>query len=132
MPPDDSKLARLLPGIAARGAETHESAKKYARQETAASLPSAYDAEQKGRVGWWSVSCLLLSFLLGAVAFALSCTPQRPVTPRGTWSAATSAGSPLRFWEDLPSDVLQNPHGDPVQVAPFFVNALIWLAAALS
>jgi hypothetical protein len=133
MLPEDSKLARLLPGIAASGAQTQESVRKNAGQKTAAAaLPSAYDAEKKGLVGWWSVLCLCLSLLLGTVAFALSCTPQRPVTPRGTWSAATSAGSPLRFWEDLPNDVLLFPHGDVVQVAPFFVNGLIWLAAALS
>lgn len=132
MPPDDSKLARLLPGIAARGAETHESARKNARQETVAALPSAYDAERKGRVGWWSVSCLLLSCLLGAVAFALSCTPQRIASPGGAGPFESFAGSPLRFWQGVPKNVLLHPVGNMEQESLFLVNALVWLAAALS
>lgn len=136
MPPDESKLARLLPGIAVRGAETQESVRKNARKEAAAAgLPSAYVAEKKGRVAWWSTSCLALSLLMGAVAFALSCKPQIfkvPVPAPGGQTTDSFAGSPLLFWQDLPSDVLLYPDGDVVLVAAFFVNGLAWLAAALS
>ena len=107
MPPDESKLARLLPGIAARGAETQESVRKNTRKEIApAGLPSAYFAEKKGRVAWWSTSCLVLSLLMGAVAFALSCTPQNVLLPVSLPSGQDTdsfAGSPLRFWQHVPS-----------------------------
>ena len=130
MPPDESKLARLLPGIAARGAETQESVRKNARPESApAALPSAYDAEKKGRVSTWSIVCLFLSLLLGSVAFALSCVPKYTST---IGAGERIAGSPLMFWKDNPSNVLLYLHDDVVQVVPFFVNTLVWLTASLS
>lgn len=135
MPPDESKLARLLPGIAARGAETQESVRKNAHKEAVAALPSAYVAEKKGRVAWWSTCCLVLSLLMGGVAFALSCTPQvikLPVPATGKQTTDTFAGSPLLFWQDVPNIVRNSSEGDVVLVAAFFVNGLAWLAAALS
>src|SRR5262245_30887035 len=98
MPKGESKLARLLPGIAARGAETQESVRKQARKEAdEAALPSAYGAERKGKVAFWSVLCLMLSMLLGSVAFALSCVPQSvalPTTSPTGQDIESHAGSP--------------------------------------
>src|SRR5258705_11993988 len=125
MPPDEFKLARLLPGIAARGAETQESVRKNARKEAAAAgLPSAYVAEKKGRVAWWSTCCLVLSLLMGAVAFALSCTPQvikLPVPATGAQTTDNFAGSPLLFWQDVPNIVRNSSERDVVLVAAFLV-----------
>jgi hypothetical protein len=135
MPPDDSKLARLLPGIAARSAETQESVRKNAKQEeAAATLPSAYEAEQGGNVGKWSVVCLLFSALFGSMAFALSCLPQRVsvTAPGAARPMETYAGCPLRFWQDLPNDVLLYPDGDAVLPSMFLLDGLFWLAAMLS
>lgn len=134
MPPDESKLARLLPGIAARGAETQESVRKNARKESnEAALPSAYGAEKKGRVAVWSICCLVLSISLGSVAFALSCIPQTvplAVPALNGLKAENFAGSPLRFWIEVPSFV--RPSESKVLVGAFFVNAFVWMAAALS
>jgi hypothetical protein len=133
MPPDKSKLARLLPGIAARGAETQESVRKNARKVAVAALPSAYVAEKKGRVAWWSTCCLVLSLLMGGVAFALSCVPQTvplSVPALNGLKAENFAGSPLRFWIEVPSII--RPSESKVLVGAFFVNAFVWLAAALS
>jgi hypothetical protein len=135
MPPDESKLARLLPGIAARGAETQESVRRNVRKEAAAALPSAYVAEKKGRVVWWSTSSLVLSLLMGGVAFALSCTPQNVSLPGSLPSSGVSdnfAGSPLRFWQHVPSIIRNSSEADVVLVAAFLVNGLVWLTAALS
>ncbi len=133
MPSDDSKLARLLPGIAARGAQTQESVRKNARQQSAVEgLPSAYIAERKGWVTWWSISCLALSLLMGALAFALSCVPQVITNPSLVPRNERFAGSPLRFWEGVPQDVLLYPHGNSGQGTLFLINGLVWLAAALS
>ncbi len=131
MPPDDSKLARLLPGIAARGAETQESVRKIARQDSvAAGLPSAYMAESKRQVAWWSISCLVLSLFLGAVSLALSSVPQVVVTTVGV--RERTAGSPLRFLHDSSRFVLLYTLGDSDSAVPCLVNCLFWLAAALS
>jgi hypothetical protein len=133
MPPDESKLARLLPGIAARGAETQESVRKNAHKEAVAALPSAYVAEKKGRVAWWSTCCLVLSLLMGGVAFALSCIPQTVPLSVPTLNGLTAenfAGSPLRFWIEVPSIV--RPSDSKVLLGAFFVNAFVWMAAALS
>ena len=135
MPPDESKLARLLPGIAARGAQTQESVRKNAHQKAVATLPSAYVAEKNGRVAVWSTSCLVLSLLMGAVAFALSCKPQvvkLPVPGPGGQTTESFAGSPLRFWQEVPTLVRHSSDGDLVLVTAFLVNGLAWLAAAVS
>ena len=136
MPPDESKLARLLPGIAARGAETQESVRKNARKESDESaLPSAYGAEKKGRVAFWSVLCLVLSMLLGSVAFALSCVPQRTAIPNATVRGQTTesfAGSPLLFWQETSNRFRYLSAFDGVLVGALLVNFLTWLAAAVS
>lgn len=133
MPPDDSKLARLLPGIAVRGAQTQEAVRKNARQESeATALPSAYIAESKGRVAWWSVSFLVLSLLLGAVAFALSCQQQIVTHPSIVRGSERFAGSPFRFWQEVPRDAILYPQGNKIQEILFLVNGLFWLGAALS
>lgn len=134
MRPDGSKLARLLPGIAARGAESQESVRKNARQEEdKPSLPSAYVAERKGRVAAWSIACLVLSLLMGSVAFALSCVPSRVAlsVPRGQ-DVDNFAGSPLRFWQEVPNRFRYLSVGDDVLLGALLVNFFAWLAAALS
>ncbi|MFN0019905.1 MAG: hypothetical protein ACKVP0_16735 [Pirellulaceae bacterium] len=127
MPPDDSKLARLLPGIAARSAETQESVRKNAKkEEAAATLPSAYAGERKSGVGIWSISCLTFSLLLGMVAFALTCAPSAVA------NAEHGAGAPLQFWRRHSPDVLLDRGVSSLPVIVFLVDGLFWLAAALS
>ena len=132
----ESKLARLLPGIAARGAETQESVRKQGRKEAdEAALPSAYGAERKGRVAFWSVLCLMLSMLLGSVAFALSCVPQRMALPAPSLNGQDVeilAGSPLRFCQVIPNRFSYLPGNDGVLVGALLVNFLAWLVAAVS
>jgi hypothetical protein len=133
---DGSKLARLLPSIAARGAETQESVRKNARQEEEeSSLPSAYVAERKGRTAAWSITCLVLSLLMGGVAFSLSCIPQRIALPTSSLTGQdveSFAGSPLRFWQESPSRFRYLSTADGVFAGGLLVNFLAWLAAALS
>jgi hypothetical protein len=136
MPKGESKLARLLPGIAARGAETQESARKLARkEEDAAALPSAYGAERKKGVAFWSVLCLMLSMLLGSMAFAMSCVPQRvalpTISPTGQ-DVESHAGSPLRFWQQTQNRFSYLSATDHVLAGALLVNFLAWLAAAVS
>ncbi len=124
MPPDPSKLARLLPGIAARSAETQESVRKNAKkEEAAATLPSAYAAERQEGVGALSIVCLSFSLLLGMVAFALCYLPG---------SIAGGAGAPLLFWQDPSPNVLLDRGGNLLPFIVFLVDGLFWLTAALS
>lgn len=127
MPPDPSKLARLLPGIAARSAETTEAVRKNTKSEAAAAvLPSAYEAEHKGGVGVLSVVCLSFSLLLGMVAFALCCLPG------SVPNVGSGAGAPLRFWQNPSPDVLLDRGGNLLPAIVFLVDGLFWLTAALS
>src|SRR6476660_323593 len=107
MPPDDSNLARLLPGIASQKAVTQESAKKQAAKGPPAALPSAYAAERKERVGWLSVICLAFALLGGSIALALSSIP------KSISADERRGGSPLIYWYDFSGTILLHPQGDP-------------------
>src|SRR4051812_3299191 len=126
MSPDDSKLARLLPGIASQKAVTQESAKNNAVKERPPALPSAYAAERKERVGWLSVICLAFAFVGGTFAFALSSAS------KSIAADVSHGGSPLVFWEDFSGNVLLHPQGDTFHAAIFVLDVAFWVLAALS